>query len=157
MQTEKLKMKSQEIFRFLTPKQVDALSNTSEIVRFKSGETVYSKGAPAEFFFSVMKGKVTLRLPLKEGVSVLIDQVAPGVMFGTCICFRRDSYALDAHCAENSELLKIKAKTLKKLMDDDLKLGHAIQTRISQIYFDRYIQTMKKLQAVVMNVPLGTN
>ena len=39
-------------------------------------------------------------------------------------------------------------------MDEDLMMGYALQTRISEIYFNRYIETMKKLQAIVMNIPI---
>jgi len=41
-------------------------------------------------------------------------------------------------------------------MDEDLLMGYTIQTQISRIYFNRYIDTMKKLQSVVMNLPLET-
>jgi len=33
-------------------------------------------------------------------------------------------------------------------------MGYTLQTQISRIYFNRYIQTMKKLQSIVMNLPL---
>jgi hypothetical protein len=33
-------------------------------------------------------------------------------------------------------------------------MGYATQTLISQVYFKRYIDTMKKLQAVVHAIPL---
>ncbi len=39
-------------------------------------------------------------------------------------------------------------------MDGDLVLGYTIQTQISRIYFHRYIDTMKKLQSIVLNLPL---
>ena len=39
-------------------------------------------------------------------------------------------------------------------MDQDLLMGYTIQTQISRIYFNRYIDTMKKLQSIVMNLPL---
>ena len=42
-------------------------------------------------------------------------------------------------------------------MDEDLLMGYTIQTQISRIYFNRYIQTMKKLQSIVMNLPLETD
>ena len=41
-------------------------------------------------------------------------------------------------------------------MDQDLLMGYTIQTQISRIYFNRYIETMKKLQSIVMNLPLET-
>ena len=39
-------------------------------------------------------------------------------------------------------------------MDEDLLMGYAMQRRISQIYFERYLETMRKLQGIVMSLPL---
>jgi hypothetical protein len=39
-------------------------------------------------------------------------------------------------------------------MDDDLLMGYVIQRHISHIYFERYLETMKKLQAIVMTLPI---
>jgi DNA invertase Pin-like site-specific DNA recombinase len=47
--------------------------------------------------------------------------------------------------------------TLKRLLDDDARLGYAVQSRISQIYFDRYIEAVKKLQAIISTIPLETD
>jgi CRP-like cAMP-binding protein len=91
-----------------------------------------------------------------DGVSVLIDEVTGGAIFGSCVCFQIDSYTLTAQCTEDSRILKIRASTLKKLMDDDLVMGYAIQTMISRVYFRRYIDTMRKLQAIVQSIPLET-
>ena len=57
-------------------------------------------------------------------------------------------------CTEDSELLKIGAVSLKRLLDDDPRMGYTIQSKISEIYFRRYIETMRKLQSIVMNIPL---
>ena len=75
-------------------------------------------------------------------------------MFGSCVSAAMGSYALTAQCTEDSELLKIGAVSLKNLLDEDPRMGYAIQAKISEIYFNRYIETMKKLQSIVMNIPL---
>jgi CRP-like cAMP-binding protein len=145
---------AQEVFEFLRPEQVHALSEASEKISCNAGETVYEKGAKADHFFTVLKGEVTLRLPGKGGVNVVIDQLRKGAMFGSCMCFNRDSYSLTAQCTKDSELLKIDSRVLKRLMDEDLLMGYGLQTRMSEIYFNRYNETMKKLQAIVMNIEI---
>jgi CRP-like cAMP-binding protein len=105
----------------------------------------------------ILEGQITLRLPGKGNVSIVIDQLEKGAMFGSCVCLTRESYALTAQCTEPTELLKIETKVLKTLMDDDPMMGYATQSRISEIYFGRYIETMKKLQAIVMNIPVETD
>ena len=149
-------LKRQEIFSFLRPEQVDALSDAAEVIKLKAGEVVYRKGAKPEYFFIVLNGEVALRLPGRGEMSILIDEISDGTMFGSCVCLALDSYVCTAQCTKESELLKIRTAVLKELLDDDPRMGYAIQSRISQIYFKRYLETMKKLQAIVMNIPLET-
>jgi CRP-like cAMP-binding protein len=147
-------LKTQEVFQFLRPDQVKAISEASETIRCLAGETVYERGARADHFFTVLEGEVALRLPGRGNFSIAIDQLTRKAMFGACVCFNRDSYALTAQCVEDSVLLKTENAALKKLMDEDLLLGYRLQTRISEVYFNRYNDTMKKLQSIVMNIPL---
>jgi hypothetical protein len=39
-------------------------------------------------------------------------------------------------------------------MDRDPRLGYTLQGYISTSYFNRYLDTMKKLQSIVMNLPV---
>ncbi len=145
---------SQDVFGFLRPEQVHAISEASQRIGYRAGEIVYQKGAKADHFFTILDGEVTLRLPGRGGVNIVIDQLRKGEMFGSCVCFRRDKYALTAQCTEDSDLLKVSSDVLKDLMDKDLMMGYALATRITEIYFTRYIETMEKLQAIVMNIPI---
>ena len=145
-----------EVFQFLRPDQVRAISDVAQVVDFAAGETIYERGAKADHFYVVLSGQVSLRLPSQSGVSIQIDELTQGAVFGSCVCFQFVEYSLNAQCTRDSKLLKIESATLKELMDQDLLMGYTIQTQISRIYFNRYVQTMKKLQSIVMNLPLET-
>ncbi|MCW8985634.1 MAG: cyclic nucleotide-binding domain-containing protein [Thermoanaerobaculales bacterium] len=146
----------QEVFQFLRPEQMKAISDVAEVVEFGAGDTVYEKGSRADHFYVVLDGQVSLRLPGPSGVSIQIDELTKGAMFGSCVCFQLIDYSLNAQCTSASKLLKIESATLKELMDGDLLMGYTIQTQISRIYFNRYIDTMKKLQSIVLSLPLET-
>ena len=47
----------------------------------------------------------------------------------------------------------MRTSVLKKLLEDDPRMGYAIQSKISEVYFKRYLDAMRKLQAIVMNIP----
>ena len=145
---------SQEVFGFLLPEQVNAISNAAEKVSVTAGNIVYEKGDKAEDFFIVLDGEVTLKLPGKTGLNVVIDQLRRGDIFGGALGYGRNSYALSAQCTGDAQLLKVKSSALKTLMDRDPRLGYTLQGYISTSYFNRYIDTMKKLQAIVMNIPV---
>ena len=143
-----------DMFHFLRPDQMRIISNAAERVSLKAGHTIFRRGDKAEHFFIVLEGQVALRLQRKEGVSLLIDEVKQGAVFGSCVCFQFESYTLTAQCTEDSKLLKIQASALKELMDEDMVVGYAVQSLISQVYFKRYLDTMQKLQAIIHTIPL---
>ncbi len=143
-----------EVFQFLRPDQLKKISDVARVVSFKAGDTVYEKGARADHFYIVLEGQVSLRIPSRSGISIQIDELTSGAIFGSCVCFQLVHYSLNAQCTRDSRLLEISSTTLKELMDQDLVMGYTIQTQISRIYFQRYIETMNKLQSIVMNLPL---
>jgi CRP-like cAMP-binding protein len=152
MTTEQLT--GHDLFQLLRPDQVRAISETAEEISLKAGDTIFRRGDTADHFFIVLEGQVALRLPPKEGLSLLIDEVSRGAIFGSCICFQIDSYTLTAQCTENSKILKVRAATLKKLLDEDPVLGYAVQMLISRVYFKRYLDTAQKLQAILRTIPI---
>ena len=148
------RLEKHEVFQFLRPDQIKTISDVAEVVEFESGDIIYERGTKADHFFVVLSGQVSLRLPGRSGVSIQIEELTEGAVFGSCICFQFVDYSLNAQCTRDARLLKIESATLKELMDQDLLMGYTIQTQISRIYFNRYIDTMNKLQSVVMNLPL---
>ena len=149
------RLKKQDIFQLLRPDQVNLLSEASKVTKFKAGDMIYARGTPAERFYIVLGGQVSLRLPGKiAGLSVLIDELTKGDMFGGCISTALDVYALNAQCMAESEILEISISALRAIMDEDPRTGYAIQSGISGIYFRRYIETMEKLQAIITNIPV---
>jgi CRP-like cAMP-binding protein len=149
-------LEGHEVFQFLRADQVDRISEAATVVQYTAGKTIYEQGAPAEHFYIVLDGQVSLRLAGRAGVSLEIDELTKGAMFGSCICFQILDYSLSALCTRDASLLKIESARLKELMDEDLVMGYAIQTQISRVYFTRYVETMRKLQSIVMNLPLET-
>jgi len=153
MGTESLS--SHEVFSFLRPEQVKAISDDAEVICMPAGAQVYAKGEPALHLFAVLEGQVSLRLPRADGVSLELEQVLPGALFGSCVCFQLGEYSLSATCTQNTTLLKLRSATLQRLMDDDHSVGYPMQRLISQTYFKRYLDTMQKLQAIVQTLPLA--
>lgn len=145
---------SREVFGFLAADQVKAIGESGERLNFKAGEVVYERGDQARDFYVVLSGDVTLRLPGRGGVSVIIDQLHRGSIFGGALSSTRPSYALTAQCTENTRLLRIGSDVLTRLMERDPAMGYRLQACISRSYFKRYIDTLNKLHGIVMNLPV---
>jgi CRP-like cAMP-binding protein len=152
MTTERLEC--EHIFDFLRPEQVNVLSKTAQVRKLKAGEDVYHRGDKAQNFYVVLHGGVALRLPARSGMSIPIDELSEGAIFGTSVSLAFNTYLCTAQCVKDSELLVIHTGALKKLLEEDAVMGYAIQSRISRCYFIRYINTMQRLQTILMTLPL---
>ena len=139
---------SHEIFSFLRPQQVKAISDVAEVVSCAKGDTVFRSGEQASYLYAVLDGLVSLELPREGGVRLQIEDLRTGALFGSCICFDIDTYTLTASCAQDSKILKISAERLKKVMDEDPITGYHVQRMVSRTYFKRYLDTMMKLQNI---------
>jgi CRP-like cAMP-binding protein len=142
------------LFRLLSPKEVERLSAASGVMKLKEGERVYADGFPATHLFMLLKGRVELRRPTKGGVDLLVDDLVEGSIFGVSSLTGMERHLLDAVCVEDSEVLKLEARVLRQVLDENLVAGYAIQKRVSEIFFKRYVEAMERLQAVVQAVPV---
>jgi len=145
---------SHEIFGFLTPDQVNAISERAEHLSFEAGENVYMKGDDARNFFIVLDGEVTLRLPGQGEMCIVIDQLGRGDVFGGPLGGQRQTYLLTAHCTQDATVLRIENSVMRSLMEQDQRMGYHLQSHISEAYYNRYVDTMKKLQSIVMSIPV---
>lgn len=149
------KLEKHELFGLLNPKEMERLSNASGVVKLKKGDKVYSEGIPASHVFVLLKGRVELRRLTREGPSFLVEDVIKGGLFGVSALMGTDRFLLNAECVEDSEVLKIEGKVLRQILDLNPVVGYAIQRRISEIFFKRYLAATERPQAVLRAVPSG--
>ncbi|MEW6366967.1 MAG: cyclic nucleotide-binding domain-containing protein [Acidobacteriota bacterium] len=145
---------AQDVFRFLRPEQVDAISKVAVMANFGAGEAVYNEGAKARYVHIILEGQVALHLPAKDGISILVDQLGPGAILGASSFFDLDSYMLTARCLTECKILRIEMAVLRRMMEEDPRMGYAIQLRISEIFFKRYVDALHKLQAILTKIPV---
>jgi CRP-like cAMP-binding protein len=79
------------------------------------GDTVYLQGERADNLYVVLTGRIALSLPGRGDISVLVDQLGTGEIFGSWVCLDLAEHTVTAQCVEDSELLRIEASVLKRL------------------------------------------
>jgi CRP-like cAMP-binding protein len=149
------KLQHHELFGLLTPKEVERLSDVSAVMKLRKGERVYAEGIPASHFFVLLNGRVELRRPAEGGLSFLVDNVVEGGVFGVSSLTAGERYLLNAECVEDSEVLKVESQILRCILDENPAIGYAVQRRISQIFFKRYVEAMERLRSILLTIPMG--
>jgi signal-transduction protein with cAMP-binding, CBS, and nucleotidyltransferase domain len=148
------RLEKHELFGLLSPNEMKRLSGATGVAKLKEGDRIYSEGVPASHLFVLIKGRVELRRPAKGGLNLLVDDLIAGGIFGVSSLMGTDRYLLNAQCVEDSEVLKIEGKALRQILDNNPTVGYAVQRRVSQIFFKRYLNAMERLQTVVQAIPM---
>jgi len=149
------KLEKHELFGLLDAMELAMLSNASGVVRLNEGERICSEGKPASHLFVLIRGRVELWKPTRQGPPFLVDDLLPGSVFGISSVTDADRYFLNGVCVEDSEVLKIEAGVLRRILDENPRVGYATQRRLSQIFFKRYVDAMERVRTVVQAIPLG--
>ena len=144
------KLEKHEVFGLLSPNEIKRLSVDSGEMILKEGERIFSEGVPASHIFVLIRGRVELKRPVQGGSDLLIDDLIPENIFGVSSLIGADRYLLNAECTEDSEVLKIEGKALRRILDENPVVGYALQRKISRIFFKRYLKTMETLQKTHM-------
>jgi len=147
-------MLAQDVFSYLRPEQINIIHNASEVVERHARAVVYTQGEKGKYLYVVIDGQVALRLPGSKGMSILIETLGRGAIFGAGASFEPGTYTLTAQCVSDCKLLRIDTAVWRRLMEEDSRMGYALQKRISDLYFKRYVETMRTLQGIIACIPL---
>jgi len=148
-------LKGHELFRSLGVDQAHEISSFSSVKKFEAKETVFSYNDPAGHIYMLMEGAVDLRLPAEgQEFSLVISKMEKGELFGLSPLLDSPRYTATAQCDAATELLSIEAKPLRELLKNNSLVGFEIMNQVAHIYFNRYIEVLKKLQGVVGQVSL---
>ena len=133
-------LKQSDLFTGLGHNFLKQTMAIAEKESFEKGATVLKEGEPADYFFILIKGQVSLLL---EDTGKIVYQTSGlGEMFGCSSLIGQDTYFLTARCDEASLALRIDRSKMEKILADDIdngllffkQLSRAISNRMKTLY-----------------------
>lgn len=148
-------LKGHDLFAALGVEDVDRISRVSTVKDFEAEETIFRHGVPGTHVYLLLEGQVYLRIPTEPvEVGIVASRVEKGEIFGLSPLLGADRYTASAHCQARSSVLAIEAKPFRDLLQGDCTAGFQVMNRVAHVYFERYINVLKNLQAIVNQIPL---
>ena len=148
-------LKGHELFLNLNVEEVDAISDFSERRGYDKGDTIFPQGQKAEKVYILLEGEVYLRLPASpEEFRIVISKLGKDDLFGLSPLLGSERYTVEAQCSEDTEVLAIDAVKFRKLLEASTTSGLYIMSEVAKVYFERYAELMKRLQSIVLQIPL---
>ncbi len=125
-------------FSFLKPEQRKKLAAISVEDSYESGSFIFREGEQAEWLYILMKGSVDLlylvdllTYPSKTR-ELVFGSIQPGEIFGISALIEPHILTSTARAAKNCQVIKIDAKKLLSLCEQDEKLAYALYNQVAK-------------------------
>jgi CRP-like cAMP-binding protein len=148
-------LKGHELFRNLTVEDVDRISRFAELRAFDKGDTIFLLGQKSDKVYILQSGTVYLRLPAEpEEFRIVVAKLGDYDLFGLSPLLGSEVYTLEAQSASDCEVLAIDAQKFRSLLEDSAASGFYIMSEVARLYFERYVELLKRLQNIVLQIPV---
>ncbi len=134
----------------------DKLSQIARISReesYEAGEVIFKEGDPAEKLCVVVEGKVALEMKVQLGATprrqATIEVVEPGQPCGWSAVIGSHPFTMSGRCIEPSKVISIDGASLRRLLEDDPRLGFELLKRVIEVVSSRLGHTRKTLANIL--------
>ena len=127
------RLKETEIFQDLTYEELDKIAVICTLEDFKKGDTVILSQEPAERFYLLEKGSVSLTFP--NGQEIVMDR--PGSLAGWSALVSPYRYLGSMKCLEDCRFLVVPSNEFLEIITAEASIGFKVMQRISSVISDR--------------------
>ena len=127
----------QPIFRDLGSDYLSLLSECAANVRFRAGETIFRQGDPADRFYLIRDGRVSVEIASPSDGPLTIQTLEAGEVLGFSWLFPPYTWYFDARAAASTRAIALDARCLRGKCDQDPVLGYELMKRFSSILHSR--------------------
>jgi CRP/FNR family cyclic AMP-dependent transcriptional regulator len=134
------------VFDGLTEGEIRRIAALCFVESFKKGSCIIEDQTPGSDLYVVMSGKVDIQLEsITPQCDVTISTVGPRQIFGELALIDSDLRSAKATCVEDTDLMIISGEKLKRLFDENHRIGYVVMTNIAKTMCSRIRQTNRKL------------
>ncbi|MDM8521100.1 cyclic nucleotide-binding domain-containing protein [Anaerolineales bacterium HSG6] len=124
-------------FRGLTPEYQELLAGCGSNVRFNPNEFIFREGQPADKFYLIRHGKVSIDVYMPQRGIVTIETIGEGEVLGWSWLFEPYQWHSDARALVLTRAVAFDGQCLRDKCDADVAFGYDIVKRFAQIIIHR--------------------
>ncbi|MGB2959966.1 MAG: Crp/Fnr family transcriptional regulator [Bacteroidota bacterium] len=118
----------------------EKLAAICQIVTFKKGDKIFSRGDRGENFYIVKKGKVNLCFRISVLLAdedVVVDEKEEGDTLGWSALVGPHKLTLSAYCSVDCELIRMEGAQVLSLCGEEHHMGFVLMTNLAKVIASR--------------------
>ena len=137
LQTLEPVLAAHRFFHGLDPAFLQILVGCSKNIRFASGDIVFTEGEPADWFYLLRAGRVTLEMAVPGRGHVVVQTVEEGEVLGWSWLFPPYRWTVTARATEPTRVVAMDGSCLRQKCENDAKLGYELMKRFAGVMVER--------------------
>ena len=133
--------------RGLKPEHLRLLTDSAMRMRYEAGELIFSEGDPANRFYLIEQGRVSLESPRRDKAPVAVQVIGPGDVLGWSWLFPPYYWHFDARALEPTTAIFFYGTRLREQCEQDHDFGFEMMKRMTQVVIHRLQAARKQLLA----------
>lgn len=135
-------------FAGLDPAYLELIAGCASNVRFEAGQQVFEEGEPAEGFFLLRFGRVSVELFAPGKGSIALQTLEEGDVLGWSWLLPPYRWHHDARAVELTRALAFEGDCLRRKCGEDPRLGYELMSRFAQVIVKRLQSAQLQLMDV---------
>jgi CRP/FNR family cyclic AMP-dependent transcriptional regulator len=133
-----------DIFRDMTPQEMEWVKNTTEMVTVEAGRVIYGQDEETEVLYILKRGRVQLYRLTPDGKKLEIATLAPGTFFGEMPLIGERMHHTFAEAAEESLICIMRREDVERVIVKKPQVA----MRMLEVLGDRLNATESQLEAL---------
>ena len=135
----------QPFFQGLSVHHLELLADSAMETRFKPGQWIFRQGDPANRFYLILEGKVSIESEVKERGMLPIRTLGPGDDLGWAWLFPPYYMHFSAWAIEPTRAIFFYGTRLREECETNHELGYQLMKRIAQVVVQNLNATQQRL------------
>lgn len=132
-------------FAGMTDEQLELIAGCGSNQRLEAGEYLFREGEPADNFYCLRHGRISLELFAQPRGSIVIETLEAGELIGWSWLFPPYTWHFDARAVDLCRLTKFDGACLRGKFEDDPAFGYAAMSRFAQLLIESLQWTQHRL------------
>ena len=128
---------SHPFFAGLDPSVADLVAGCAVNVHFRPGQHLFHEGQPADTFYVLRHGRVTIEVHTPAGPSVVVDTAHDDDVVGWSWLVPPHRWRYDARATEETSAIAFDGECLRAKGQADPAVGYALLQRVVWVMADR--------------------
>lgn len=146
MATDPKYLKNFSCFQTLSDAQIEAVAQISDVLCYSPKHVIFEEGVIGKRLYFLLKGKVEILFNTGNPELTRIDEKEGEYVMGCSALMEPFMYAATNRSLTEVEVLEVDIAKLRVLMEEDCKLGMAIQNQLIKFLKD-YIMKLRSMVA----------